>query len=66
MATLQITQIPTETATYTGTSNTYEELVPTNYWQMLPVTVNITDDLSTVFKVKYILRVYINLNNIIL
>ncbi len=60
MATIQITQIPTETpgSPYEGTSNTYEELVPTNYWQMLPVTVNITDDLSTVFKVKYILRVY--------
>ncbi len=60
MATIQITQIPTETATYTGTSNTYDELVPTNYWQMLPVTVNITDNLATYFNVKYILRVYDN------
>ena len=58
MATLQITQIPTETATYTGTANTYAELVPTNYWQILPVTMNITDDLSSVYKVKYILRIY--------
>ena len=57
MATLQITQIPTETATYTGT-NTYDELVPSNYWQISPVTVNITDNLSSYFRVKYILRVY--------
>lgn len=58
MATLQITQIPTETATYTGTANTYAELVPTNYWPILPITVKITDNLSSYFKVKYILRVY--------
>ena len=57
MATLQITQIPTETTVYTG-ANTYDELVPTNYWQILPVTVNITDNLSSYYKVKYILRVY--------
>ena len=58
MATLQITQIPTETATYTGTANTYAELDPTNYWPILPITVKITDNLSSYFKVKYILRVY--------
>ena len=54
----QITQIPTETATYTGTANTYAELVPTNYWPILPITIRRTDDLSALFKVKYILRVY--------
>jgi len=58
MATLQITQIPTETATYTGTANTYAELVPTNYWPILPVTIRVTDNLSSLFKVKFILRVY--------
>ena len=58
MATLQITQIPTETATYTGTANTYAELVPTNYWPILPITIRVTDNLSSLFKVKYILRVY--------
>ena len=58
MATLQITQIPTETTTYTGTANTYAELVPTNYWPILPITIRITDDLAALYKVKYILRVY--------
>jgi hypothetical protein len=58
MATLQITQIPTETDTYTGTANTYAELVPTNYWPILPLTIRITDDLAALYKVKYILRVY--------
>jgi hypothetical protein len=57
MATLQITQIPTETETYTG-SNTYDELIPVNYWQIAPVTVNITDNISAYFNIKYILRVY--------
>ena len=60
MATLQITQIPTEvpSSPYTGTVNVYSELVPTNYWPILPITIRITDDLSTLYKVKYILRVY--------
>jgi len=58
MATLQITQIPTETATFVGTANTYAELVPTNYWPILPITIRVTDDLAALFKVKYILRVY--------
>ena len=54
----QITQIPTqESSTYTGTS-TYDELVPSNYWPILPVVVNRTDDLAAVFRLKYILRVY--------
>ena len=55
----QITQIPTETpgSPYTGTS-TYDELVPTNYWPILPVVVNRTDNLSAVFRLKYILRIY--------
>lgn len=56
----QITQIPTEVpgTPYTGTANTYAELVPTNYWPILPITIRRTDDLSALFKVKYILRVY--------
>lgn len=56
----QITQIPTEipSSPYTGTSNTYAELVPTNYWPILPITIRRTDDLSSLYKVKYILRVY--------
>lgn len=56
----QITQIPTEVpaSPYTGTANTYAELVPTNYWPILPITINRTDDLAALFKVKYILRVY--------
>ena len=54
----QITQIPTQATTYTGTANTYAELVPTNYWPILPITIRRTDDLSALFKVKYILRVY--------
>tara|TARA_R100000458_G_C8268353_1_gene243185 strand:+ start:388 stop:1920 length:1533 start_codon:yes stop_codon:yes gene_type:complete len=60
MATLQITQIPTEVpaSPYTGTANTYPELVPTNYWPILPITIRITDNLSSFYKVKYILRVY--------
>tara|TARA_R110001583_G_scaffold51316_1_gene160299 strand:+ start:2861 stop:4384 length:1524 start_codon:yes stop_codon:yes gene_type:complete len=55
----QITQIPTEApgSPYTGTS-TYDELVPSNYWPILPVVVNRTDDLVGVFRLKYILRVY--------
>ena len=54
----QITQIPTqESSTYTGTT-TYDELVPSNYWPILPVVVNRTDDLAAVFRLKYILRVY--------
>ena len=35
----QITQIPTQATTYTGTANTYAELVPTNYWPILPITI---------------------------
>ena len=56
----QITQIPTEVpgTPYTGTANTYAELVPTNYWPILPITIRITDDLAALYKVKYILRVY--------
>ena len=56
----QITQIPTEvpSSPYTGTANTYAELVPTNYWPILPITIRRTDNLSSLYKVKYILRVY--------
>ena len=56
----QITQIPTEVpgTPYTGTANTYAELVPTNYWPLLPITIRRTDNLSSLFKVKFILRVY--------
>ena len=56
----QITQIPTEVpgTPYTGTANTYAELVPTNYWPILPITIRRTDNLSSLYKVKYILRVY--------
>lgn len=56
----QITQIPTEVpaSPYTGTVNTYAELVPTNYWPILPITINRTDNLAALFKVKYILRIY--------
>ena len=57
MATIQITQIPTQTGTYTGT-NTFDECLPSNYWPIAPITVRITDDLSTFYKVKYILKVY--------
>jgi hypothetical protein len=54
----QIIQIPTETATLSGAANTYAELVPTNYWPILPITIRRTDDLAALFKVKFILRVY--------
>ena len=57
MATIRIMQIPTQTGTYTGT-NTFEECLPSNYWPIAPVTVRIDDDLSSYFKVKYILKVY--------
>ena len=52
----QITQIPTEVpaSPYTGTANTYAELVPTNYWPILPITINRTANLAALFKVKYI------------
>ena len=57
MATIRIMQIPTETGTYTGT-NTFDECLPSNYWPIAPVTVRIDDDLSSFYKVKYILKIY--------
>lgn len=59
MATIRIMQIPTETGSYTGT-NTFDECLPSNYWPIAPVTVRIDEDLSSYFKVKYILRIYKN------
>ena len=59
MATIRIMQIPTETGSYTGT-NTFDECLPSNYWPIAPVTVRIDDDLSSFYKVKYILKVYKN------
>jgi hypothetical protein len=56
---IQIIQIPTEnTITYTGTGNTYSELVGTHHPQILPVTIKQTADISSLFKVKFLLRVY--------
>jgi hypothetical protein len=59
MATIRIMQIPTQTGSYTGT-NTFEECLPSNYWAISPITVRIDEDLSSYFKVKYILRIYKN------
>ena len=59
MATIRIMQIPTQTGTYTGT-NTFEECLPSNYWTISPVTVRVDDNLSSYFKVKFILRVYVD------
>ena len=59
MATIRIMQIPTQTGSYTGT-NTFEECLPSNYWPISPITVRIDEDLSSYFKVKYILRIYKN------
>jgi len=57
MATIQIIQIPTQQQLYTGT-NTFDECLPTNYFPILPVTVQVQDNLAIYFKVKFILRVY--------
>ena len=57
MATIRIMQIPTQTGSYTGT-NTFEECLPSNYWPISPITVRIDENLSSYFKVKYILRIY--------
>ena len=57
MATIQIIQIPTQQQLFTGT-NTFDECLPTNYFPILPVTVQVQDNLAIYFKVKFILRVY--------
>ena len=57
--TLQITQIPDSTpVTYIGTSNTANFPAATNRTPILPITVKQTSDISSLFKVKFILRVY--------
>ena len=58
---LQIIQIPTDNSTtYTGTS-VYDEMIPVNWKPIAPVSVKLTDDISSYFKFRYILRVYVGI-----
>lgn len=58
--TLQIKQIPTDkSTTYTGTS-VYDEMIPVNWKPIAPVTVRLTDDISSWFKFRFILRIYVD------
>ena len=56
---LFIIQIPTDKSTSYSASSVYDEMIPVNWKPIAPVTVKLTDDISALFKFRYILRVYV-------